>query len=102
MIFTRTIAVAGSEVTTPQYVKVKIGAKLSDVLADNLKPSSHNIRIINGNPLVGEKTSLEDFLGAHVTEVTAIPEGDDINEVLVGFAHVLISSLLIVATSLGC
>lgn len=80
--FTRTIAVAGSEVTTPQYVKVKIGAKLSDVLADNLKPSSHNIRIINGNPLVGEKTSLEDFLGAHVTEVTAIPEGDDINEVL--------------------
>ena len=80
--FTRTIAVAGSEVITPQYVKVKIGAKLSDILANNLKPVEHNVRIINGNPLVGEKASLNDFLGAHVTEVTAIPEGDDIHEVL--------------------
>lgn len=80
--FTRTIAVAGSEVATPQYVKVKVGAKLSDVLAGNLKPADYNVRIINGNPLVGEKSSLEDFLGAHSTEVTAIPEGDDIHEVL--------------------
>ena len=63
-------------------MKVKIGAKLSDILANNLKPVEHNVRIINGNPLVGEKASLNDFLGAHVTEVTAIPEGDDIHEVL--------------------
>lgn len=80
--FTRTIAVAGSEVTAPHYTKVKIGAKLSDVLADQLKPADHNVRIINGNPLVGEKATTDDFLGAHYTEVCAIPEGDDINEVL--------------------
>ena len=80
--FTRTIAVAGSEVTTPQYVKAKVGAKLSDVLADNLKPAEHSVRIINGNPFVGEKATTEDFLAAHSTEVTVIPEGDDVNEVL--------------------
>lgn len=80
--FTRTIAVAGSEVTTPQYVKAKVGAKLSDVLANNLKPADHSVRIINGNPFVGEKATTEDFLAAHSTEVTVIPEGDDVNEVL--------------------
>lgn len=80
--FTRTIAVAGSEVEHPRYTKVKIGAKLSDILTGNLKESNHNIRIINGNPLVGEKSTIEDFLGAHTTEVCVIPEGDDVNEVL--------------------
>ena len=80
--FTRTIAVAGSEVTTPQYVKAKVGAKLSDVLANNLKPADHSVRIINGNPFVGEKATTEDFLAAHSTEITVIPEGDDVNEVL--------------------
>jgi hypothetical protein len=80
--FTRTIAVAGSEVTTPRYVKAKVGAKLSDVLADNLKPADHSVRIINGNPFVGEKATTEDFLAAHSTEITVIPEGDDVNEVL--------------------
>ena len=40
------------------------------------------MRIINGNPLVGSKAHPTDFLGAHVTEVTVIPEGDDVNEVL--------------------
>jgi NADH:ubiquinone oxidoreductase, Na(+)-translocating, A subunit len=80
--FTRTIAVAGSEVTTPQYVKAKVGAKLSDVLANNIKPADHSVRIINGNPFVGEKATTEDFLAAHSTEITVIPEGDDVNEVL--------------------
>ena len=80
--FTRTIAVAGSEVTTPRYVKAKVGAKLSDVLANNLKPAEHSVRIINGNPFVGEKATTEDFLAAHSTEITVIPEGDDVNEVL--------------------
>ena len=80
--FTRTIAVAGSEVTTPQYVKAKVGAKLSDVLANNIKPANHSVRIINGNPFVGEKATTEDFLAAHSTEITVIPEGDDVNEVL--------------------
>ena len=77
--FTRTIAVAGSELKKPTYLKTLIGAPLKDVLGDNLKRTEH-VRIINGNPFVGEKADLEDFLGAFSTEVCAIPEGDDVDE----------------------
>lgn len=78
--FSRTIAVAGSEIEKPQYAKVVVGQNLADILKGQLKASQHNVRIINGNPLVGEKATTQDFLGAHVTEVTALPEGDDVNE----------------------
>ena len=54
--FTRTIAVGGSEIEAPQYARVKVG--------------------------VGQKATMDDFLGAQVTEVTVIPEGDDVHEVL--------------------
>ena len=52
------------------------------MLANNLKHAEHSVRIINGNPFVGEKATTEDFLAAHSTEITVIPEGDDVNEVL--------------------
>ena len=35
-----------------------------------------------GNPLTGRKCSLDDYLGAHTSEITAIPEGDDRDEML--------------------
>ena len=38
------------------------------------------VRIIDGNPLTGTKVETTDFLGAHSTEVTIIPEGDDADE----------------------
>ena len=47
--FTRTIAVAGSELKKPTYLKTLIGAPLKDVLGDNLKRTEH-VRIINGIP----------------------------------------------------
>ena len=78
--FSRTIAVAGSEVADPQYAKVIVGQSVASIIDGALKPTQHNVRVINGNPLVGEKASAADFLGAHVTEITAIPEGDDVNE----------------------
>ena len=77
---TRNIAVAGSEVCEPTYIKTKIGAAIKDIIGNNLKRQEHT-RIINGNPLVGTRTSLEGFLGAHVTELCAIPEGDNVHEV---------------------
>ena len=78
---TRTIAVAGSEVSAPCYVNTRVGVALSDLLAGRLASDS-NIRIINGNPLVGDKTDLNGYLGVHNTEVCVIPEGDNVNEVL--------------------
>lgn len=76
---TRTIAVAGSEIKEPRYKQVLIGAKIGDIVAGNVK-TEQKVRIIDGNPLTGMKTSENDFLLAHSTEVSAIPEGDEANE----------------------
>lgn len=76
-----TIAIAGSEIDRPAYADVKVGQKLSTILEGRLNRTDH-VRLINGNPLVGRKSCIDDFLGAHVSEVTAIPEGDDTNEML--------------------
>ena len=77
----RVIAVAGSEVKTPSYEETLVGTSLGAVLEGRLKATEH-VRIINGNPLTGRKSTLEDYVGAHTSEVTAIPEGDDNNELL--------------------
>ena len=38
--------------------------------------------LINGNPLTGVKTTVSDYVGGHTSEITAIPEGDDCDEML--------------------
>ena len=78
--FTRTIALAGSEVKTPKYYKVKVGQKLSTLLAGQV--GGDDIRIINGNPMTGVQTTPDAYLAAHATEVTAIPEGAHADEML--------------------
>ena len=77
----RTVAVAGSEVKTPSYVDVLVGTPLSAILKEQLKKES-GVRIINGNPLTGVKASIDGFLGAHTSEVTVLPEGDEADELL--------------------
>lgn len=77
---TRTIAIAGSEIVDPAYAQVKVGQKLDSILAGKVKSEKYNQRVIDGNPLVGCKSSTNAFLKAHTTEVTVIPEGDDVNE----------------------
>lgn len=78
---TRTVAVAGSEVKKPSYADVLVGTPLKAILDGQLE-SKQGMRIINGNPLTGVKASLDDFLGAHTSEVTVIPEGDNADELL--------------------
>ena len=75
----RVIAVAGSEVKTPSYVETLVGTPLSAMLEGQLNATEH-VRIINGNPLTGHKSMLEDYIGAHTSEVTVIPEGDERHE----------------------
>lgn len=75
------VAVAGSEVKTPGYAEVLVGTPLSSFVADQLKTTEH-VRLINGNPLAGKQTTIEDYVGGHTSEVTAIPEGDDHDEML--------------------
>ena len=76
---TRTIAVAGSEVKEPAYVDVKVGARIGEVLGDEVK-TDRDVRSIDGNPLTGRKVSKDDYLSAHSSEITVIPEGDEVNE----------------------
>lgn len=75
----RTIAVAGSEVKTPQHAKVLVGQQLSSIVDGGLK-TDVKVRLIEGNPFVGQAATADDFLGAHTTELTAIPEGDTADE----------------------
>ena len=42
--------------------------------------AERKVRIINGNPLTGRVVTGNAGLGAHTSEITAIPEGDDVNE----------------------
>ena len=75
---TRIITVAGEKIEKPSYMKVVLGSQISDILKGNLKDG--NVRVINGNVLTGNKASVEDYLNAFANTVTAIPEGDDVNE----------------------
>jgi len=75
------VAVAGSEIKTPGYVEVLVGTPLSAFVADQLKSTEH-VRVINGNPLTGTQASLASYVGGHTSEITAIPEGDDKDEML--------------------
>ncbi len=77
----RTIALAGSEVKKTGYAQVKVGQQLTTLLSGNTATDKH-LRIINGNVLTGVKTTTDGFLGAHVTEINVIPEGDDVHEML--------------------
>ena len=77
---TRTIAVCGDQVKNPCYLDVLVGTPLANILSGNVEEA--NVRIINGNVLTGTKTSTDDFLGAHSSEVTVISEGDEADELL--------------------
>ncbi|MBR4848415.1 MAG: Na(+)-translocating NADH-quinone reductase subunit A [Bacteroidaceae bacterium] len=71
--FTRTVALAGSEVKNPSYSKVVLGAQISTLVEGRLE-NNHELRVIDGNVLTGKKTTTDSFLGAFSTEVTVIPE----------------------------
>ena len=78
---TRTVALCGSEVTKPCYVDMLVGQELNTLLS-NSYDVSHSVRIINGNVLTGRQTTKDGFLGAHSSEITVIPEGDQADEML--------------------
>ncbi len=75
----RTVALCGSEVKAPAYVDMLVGEELSTLLSNSYDDDRH-VRIINGNVLTGRPTTKEGFLGAHTSEITVIPEGDDADE----------------------
>ena len=77
----RTVALCGSEIKSPAYVDMMVGEELATLLS-NSYDASKSVRIINGNVLTGKPTTKDGFLGAHTSEITVIPEGDDADEFL--------------------
>ena len=75
----RTVALCGSEIKAPAYVDMLVGEELATLLS-NSYDADHHVRIINGNVLTGKPTTKDGFLGAHTSEITVIPEGDDVDE----------------------
>ena len=78
---TRTVALTGSEVLKPAYCKLKVGALLTNVFAGNVTPDSE-LRYISGNVLTGKQISANGFLGAFHSQLTVIPEGSGVHEML--------------------
>ena len=78
---TRTVAVTGSEVLKPAYTKLRVGALLTSVFAGNVTKDKE-LRYIRGNVLTGKQVSPNGFLGAFHSQVSVIPEGNDIHEML--------------------
>ena len=77
----RTVALCGSEIKNPAHVDMLVGEELSTLLS-NSYDASKSVRIINGNVLTGRPTTKDGFLGAHTSEITVIPEGNDADEML--------------------
>lgn len=69
------IAVTGSEVLKPRYIKTSSGACIDDFLRDHVSDAEK--RYISGNPLTGTKVEATGFLGAYDHQVTVLPEGTD-------------------------
>ena len=71
----RTIALAGSEVTAPQYYQVTLGQEVASLLEGKI--NEDNTRIISGNVLTGATiASKDEFLGFYSNEISVIPEGN--------------------------
>ena len=77
----RRVALCGSEFNNPAYADMLVGEELSTLLS-NSYDAQKSVRIINGNVLTGKPTTKEGFLGAHTSEITVIPEGNDADEML--------------------
>lgn len=80
--YSRKIALAGALMQERGYVNAIIGTPLTHLLDGHLPHDTSHIRIICGNPLVGNKATCDGYLSAMVTEVCIIPEGDDRDELL--------------------
>ncbi len=68
----RTIAVVGSKVKSPKYIKTIIGANISDIIKGNVEDGG---RYISGNPLTGTQITENGNLCFYDYQLTVIPEG---------------------------
>ncbi len=80
---TRKIALTGSEVKQTGYYTMCVGTALDKLFKGNVSDGS--LRYISGNVLTGTKIDSNGALRANSSQLTVIPEGDDVHE-FVGWA----------------
>lgn len=70
----RVVALAGPQVKNPRLVRTRLGAKLSDVVANELNGGEN--RVISGSVLSGAKAEgVHDYLGRYALQISVIKEG---------------------------
>jgi len=72
---TKTIAVTGSEVKMPKYLKIISGSQVLPLIENNI--ANTEARVISGNVLTGEKIKASGYIGYYDPQITIIPEGDE-------------------------
>ena len=82
----KVIAVAGPQIKNPHYYRIKAGASMAGIVAEQvLNPdypkmaSDESIkanRIVSGNVLSGTQITADGFIGAYDSLLSIIPEGD--------------------------
>lgn len=70
----RLVAITGSEVKNPQYVRTVTGASIKSLTSNNI--ASDNVRYISGNALTGTNVGRDGHLGYYDHQVTVLPEGN--------------------------
>lgn len=75
------VALAGSEVKTPQYYTIFNGGSIKNIIKDNI--ASDHVRYVSGNALTGERIEPDGYLGFYDEIITVLPEGD--HEELLGW-----------------
>lgn len=69
----RVVALAGTGLKDPRYVRTKLGAKIKDLVTGGLAEGEQ--RFISGDVLSGSTRSAETMLGFYDDTLTVIPEG---------------------------
>jgi Na+-transporting NADH:ubiquinone oxidoreductase subunit A len=73
----RTIAMVGSQIESPRYLKTRIGSEVATMIYDRGIQKDAHARIISGNVLCGKEVKPDGFLDFYSDVISVIPEGDD-------------------------
>lgn len=77
----RIVALAGSSLREPKYIKTTAAAPLADLIPES-NLAEGEVRFISGNVLTGRKTHSNSYLGFYDTLITALPEGEEHRKIL--------------------
>lgn len=73
---TRIISLSGDEFANPRLIRTYQGARIEDLIKDELVDSSKKVRLISGDVLSGKQKEANQFVNFYDYQLTTIEEGD--------------------------